>query len=89
MRCLKAMRCLKRRLSDVVYRQLLRDAANLTHTDEQNTPQVCSCPPGSSVLAKIAEAQARSRCSPAGPPARGGTTWRAPSIGAESAAEQR
>jgi transposase len=33
----EAMRCLKRRLSDVVYRQLLRDAANLTHTDEQDT----------------------------------------------------
>ena len=33
----EAMRCLKRRLSDVVHRQLLRDAANLTHTDEQDT----------------------------------------------------
>jgi transposase len=35
------------------------------HPPTRLTPaQVCSCLPGSSVLAKIAEAQARSRCSP-------------------------
>jgi transposase len=69
----EAMRCLKRRLSDLVYRQLLRDAREHTDNPEPDTEQhqpdelpthARSDPPRSSVQATIADAQKQSRCSP-------------------------
>jgi hypothetical protein len=68
---------------------MLRDAANLTHTDEQDThprptpPQVCSCPPVPPSWPRSPKRRRGPGAAPARPPARGGRTWRAPSIGAE------
>jgi transposase len=42
---MEAMRCLKRRRSDAVYRQLVADTADRSPTHDQPTPDAVDAPP--------------------------------------------